>query len=205
MEEKTNKELLTDFAKATNRVIDYKEVQHQLPAYGVHRFPKFRYTINIPNNSDETSYFVWFSDPFYKIAEYTVFCGAFIPLPSQIDAKIKIRSKNIFDKLNPFAKNNHTLGSRLFDSKAIISSENLTTIPPVLNNTMVQHKIIQALDIYEILQISINEYDVDFVEGLKGKSYLSIVNPQSWYMEKDEIENLFNAVEEIRKAIEGGY
>ena len=78
MNKKSNIEVLREFAKATNRAIVDKEVPY--PKTGVRTFQKFKRTVCIPNNSENTSFFIWFSDPYAKIGSPTIFCGAFIPL-----------------------------------------------------------------------------------------------------------------------------
>ncbi len=51
------------------------------------------------------------------------------------------------------------------------------------------------------MNISLNEYKIDFVPELKGTPYLSIINPQSWEFERNDIENLFRLIEKIRNII----
>lgn len=48
------------------------------------------------------------------------------------------------------------------------------------------------------------KYDVShgLLDVFKGKSHVSIINPQSWYFEKKEIEALFSRIEKIRNQID---
>ncbi|MEI7596774.1 MAG: hypothetical protein WCK02_13570 [Bacteroidota bacterium] len=200
MENKTNIEILSDIATETNRVIEFKEEQYPLSSYS--QIPRLRTSVYMPNNASKTSYFVWSCDPYGEIGENTVFCGAFIPISSGITGKINIRKKNIIDKLNIFKSNdNHSSLPETFDSKVIISGDDLSMMKTFFNNVKLQNKILEILDISDIIKISINEIDVDFVPELKGKSHLCILNKQDWYMEKEQIEKLFGLIEQIKKLL----
>ena len=102
MDNKSNIEILREFAKSTNRSIVDKEIPY--PLTGIRTFQKYKRMVCIPNNHEHTSYFIWFSDPYAKIGQPTIFCGAFIPISSKIKSSISIRSKNILDKLSMFSK-----------------------------------------------------------------------------------------------------
>jgi len=86
--EKSNLEVLTEFAKSTNRSIEAKEILY--PSTGVRTFPQYKRLIYIPNNSENTSFFIWFSDPYAKGGIPTDFCGAFIKLPSEFKSQFNI-------------------------------------------------------------------------------------------------------------------
>lgn len=199
MEEKSNIEILRAFAKATNRSIVDKETPY--PKTGVRTFQKFKRTVYIPNNPENTSFFIWFSDPYAKIGQPTIFCGAFIPLSSEIKSKINIRSKNVLDKLKIFSKTNK-LGSNRFDSKVIISGIIDAATKRLLSQTRVQDQLLKAMEIDSRMNISINEYKLDFVPELENRTYLSIINPQSWDLESKTIEDLFRQIEKIRNTID---
>lgn len=199
MEEKSNIEILRAFAKATNRSIVDKETPY--PKTGIQTFQKFKRTVYIPNNTENTSFFIWFSDPYAKIGQPTIFCGAFIPLSSEIKSKINIRSKNVLDKLKIFSKTNN-LGSNRFDSKVIISGIIDAATKRLLSQTRVQDQLLKAMEIDSRMNISINEYKFDFVPELENRTYLSIINPQSWDLESKTIEDLFRQIEKIRNTID---
>lgn len=201
MSDKTNQEILTEIANETNRLLYYNEEQYPLPSY--RQIPRYRIQAFMPNNASETSYFVWSSDPYgEKIVDFTVFCGAFIPISSGITGKINIRKKNIIDKLNIFKSNdNHSSLPDSFDSKVIISGDDLSMMKTFFDKVKLQDKILEVLDISDIIKISINETNIDFVPELKGKSHLSILNKQDWYMEKEQIEKLFGLIEQIKELL----
>ncbi len=64
-----------------------------------------------------------------------------------------------------------------------------------------QDQLLKALKIEKYIRISMNEYKVDFVPEFVKKPYLSIVNPQSWDLEKNKIETIFRQVEKIRNIL----
>ena len=200
MEGKSNIEILREFAKSTNRSIVDKEIPY--PLTGIRTFQKYKRMIYVPNNPEKTSYFIWFSDPFAKIGYPTIFSGAFIPLSSRIKSRINIRNKNILDKLNRFSKTKaNKIGNEHFDSKVVISGNIDAAVKRLLSHSRIQDQLLKALEIKSFINISLNEYKIDFVPELKGTPYLSIINPQSWDLEKNDIENMFRLIEKIRNII----
>ena len=200
MMEKPNIEILREFAKSTNRSIVYKEIPY--PLTGIRTFQKYKRMIYVPNNPENTSYFIWFSDPYAKIGLPTIFSGAFIPLSSRIKARINIRNKNILDKLNILSKaKSNKIGNDRFDSKVVISGNVDSSVKRLLSQSRIQDQLLKALEIEQFMNISLNEYKIDFIPEFKGSSYLSIINPQSWDIERNDIEKIFRQIEKIRNVI----
>jgi len=200
MEEKSNIEILREFAKSTNRSIVVKEIPY--PLTGIRTFQRYKRMIYVPNNHEKTSYFIWYSDPYAKIGYPTIFSGAFIPLSSRIKSRINIRNRNITDRLNIFSKSKaDKIGSKYFDSKVVITGNIDTSVKRFLSQSRIQDQLLKALKIEGYMNISLNEYKIDFVPGLKDSHYLSIINPQSWDLEKNDIENIFRQIEKIRNII----
>jgi len=200
MEEKSNIEILREFAKSTNRSIVDKEIPY--PLTGIRTFRKYKSIIYIPNNPENTSYFIWFSDPYAKIGMPTIYSGAFIPLPSKIKSKFNIRKKNILDKLNIFTKTtSNKIGNDHFDSKVVISGNIDSSVKRLLSQSSIQDELLKALEIDQFMNISLNEYNIDFIPEFNGIPYLSIINPQSWDLEKNDIEEKFRQIEKIRNVM----
>jgi len=198
--EKTDIEILTKFAESTNRSIISKELPY--PLTGVRTFRKYKRIIYIPNNPENTSYFIWFSDPYAKIGFPTIFSGAFIALSPDIQSKINIRNKNIFDKLNILSKTkSNKIGNARFDSKVVISGNIDYSTQKLLSQIKIQEQLLNALDSEQFMNISLNEYKIDFIPEFKTASYLSIINPQRWSLEENNIEKIFTQIEEIRQLI----
>ena len=200
MDDKSNIEILREFAKVTNRTIVVKEFPY--PLSGIRTFQKYKRIVYIPNNFEKTCFFIWFSDPYAKIGCPTIFCGAFIPLSSRIKSRINIRNKNILDKFNIFLDTKtNKIGNEHFDSRVVITGNINTPAKRLLSQSKIQNQLLKALEIARFMNISINEYNIDFVPELKNTSYLSIINPQSWDIERDDIENIFRQMEKIRNVI----
>lgn len=196
--EKSNIEVLREFARSTNRAIVDKEIAY--PMSGIRKFPKYKRYVYIPYNLEKTSYFIWYSDPFGKVGMPTIFCGAFIPLSSRNNSKINIRKRTIADRLNLFSKTNVT-GNDNFDSKVVIKGDLDSSSMRLLYQSKLQNQLLEALKLETSIVVSMNEYKIDFIPEFQGKSYLSVINPQVWIFKKDEIEKIFKQVERIRNTI----
>ena len=132
----------------------------------------------------------------------TIYSGAFIPLNSDIKSSINIRNRNIIDKLNVFSNTKSSvIGDSKFDSKVVISGELDSSVKQLLSRLKLQERLLQALKIEPFINISINEYNLDFIPELKGIPYLSIINPQNWTLETDDVEKIFKQIEKIRNVI----
>jgi len=198
--EKSEVEILREFAKSTNRLIVDKEIPY--PLTGIRTFQKYKSMIYVPNNSENTSYFIWFSDPYAKIGLPTIFCGAFIPLSSRVKTRINIRNRNILDKLSIFSKTKfNKIGNDHFDSKVVITGDIDSSVRRFLSPTRIQDQLLTALEMEPVMNISLNEHQIDFIPEFKGVPYLAIVNPQKWILEKNDIEEMFRQIEKIRNLI----
>jgi len=190
--------VLRDFAKRTNRNIEFDESKYPLSSYRkIERTRSFAY---IPNNEQESCFFVWLSDPYRVIGEYSVFSGVFIPIASKYKERFYIRKKNILDNLNLFSviKN---IGRKKpgFLSRVVISGNDNNCANELFSGTMAGHKILEAFELSPAMRLSVNIPNVDFVPGLKDKSYIAIMNPQEWFLDKSVIEKMFRLGEEIGK------
>lgn len=200
MVEKSNIEILREFAKSTNRSIVDKEIPY--PLTGIRTFQKYKRMIYVPNNSGNTSYFVWFSDPYAKIGIPTIYCGAFIPLSSNIKSRINIRNKSTLDKINIFSSTKTSkTGSDRFDSRVVIKGNVDSAVKRLLSQSRIQDQLLKALEIELFMNISMNEYKIDFIPEFNDTPYLAIVNPHSWTLKRNDIEKIFRQIEKIRNII----
>ena len=200
MEDKSSKDIIEEYARITKRVAVYNETPYKLS--GVYKFVKYRKFVYMPYDSSRNNCFVWVSDPLARIGYPTVFSGAFIPLSSRIKSKLNIRSRNVLDKFSFLAKSKtYSTGSKKFDSQVVIKGDIDSAEKRLLSQPKVQDQMLKALGIASNMTISINEYNVDFVPELKEKSYISIINPQEWELERDRIEEIFRRMEKIRNII----
>ena len=201
MEDKSNIDILEEFARSTNREIAHKK--NAYPLTGIRTFRRYKQYVYIPyDNNERNLFFIWFSDPYASIGNYTVFSGAFVAISSRVKAKLNIRSKNILDKVKLFSKSKAIkIGSDSFDSKVVISGDVDSAAKRLLSQAKIQDQLLKALKMPGFMNISINEHNIDFVPELKGKSYLSIINPKSWDLDKNDIEDIFRRMEKIRNII----
>lgn len=201
MSEKSNIQCLKDFAKSQGRSLEVHEYEYPMTSLMIRKFPKFKKQAYMPINDQGTAHFVWFSDH-YEIksaGELYAFCGAFIPVAFPKKAWMKIRSKNIVDRFKLFGDKGVKTGASSFDSKVIVKSNHREACIKLLSKARLQRAIIGALKDNPSLVISINENDLDFVPSLKGTSHLSIMNPQLWYLEYEEINPIIKSMEDIQQ------
>ena len=200
MEDKTSEDIIKEFARITNRVAVIKNIPVSMS--GFRSFQKYKKLVYMPYDSSNTNYFVWLSDPYARVGIPTVISGAFIPISSRVKSKLNIRSKFFLDRLNFLSRSkSNEFGSDKFNSKVVVTGNVDGAEKRLLSQPRIQNQILEALRIANDTTISINEYNIDFVPKLKGKSYLSIINPQGWELERDKIEEIFRRMEKIRNII----
>jgi len=200
MEQKSNIEILQEFATNTNRKINFKEEQYPISVY--RKIPRYRRSVIIPNNSNETSYYILYGDPYNKIGEYTVFCGVYFPIDIPLTIKLNFRQKDILDKLNPFlSKKIIKTENWVFDSKVITTGKDLKIIQHLFKDDKLCSLMIEAFKMNVLLNFSINETNVDFVTNLEGKSHFCLYNRQQWILEDSIIEKWFEITENIRELL----
>lgn len=201
MKEKSDIEILQDYAKSTHRSIEVTEIPY--PRTGIRSTQKFRRAVFMPNDARKTSFFVWFNDPYTKtIGQTVIFSGAFIPLSSRIKSRLEIRNRFILDKLNFFSKSkSNKTGNGAFDSKATILGDFDGAAKRLLLRADIQKQILLALDIRPHYHVSINQPQIDFVPELKGSATFSVLNAHGWEMDTDHIESIFKRIEKIADII----
>lgn len=197
MEEKTNIEILEEFAKNTNREIFYTEEEY--PVSFIRKIPKYKRTVYIPMNKEESIYFILYGDPFSKIGVDTFFCGMYFPINVPLPTKLNFRKKDVLDKVNPFTRKEIVkTGNRFFDSKVVTRGNDFKLIHSMLVDKQFQKTIIDSFKMKGLFYFSINETNVDFVEKFKGKSHFCIYNPQNWVLDFSIVEKWYKMIEEIR-------
>lgn len=201
MEEKSNVEIIEDFAKRSGRTVSVLEKLY--PKTGIQTFQKYQTKIVVSDSSENSSFFIWLSDPYAKIGIPSIFCGVFLPLKIKDNSQLSIRKKNILDRLSVFSKTKKYITENpKFNSKVLITGDLSLEIEKILENRNIQDLILDALNLSNVFVLSFNHHQIDFVPELKDNSYLSITNNQSWFMDKNTIEDLFKIAEKINHAIE---
>ena len=193
---KPSLDILEEFAENTGRKIEFTEKQYPYSVFAK-SFP-YKRTFYIANNDKEVCYYAGFSDG-TRIGEHATYCGVFIPLELPNASKLKIRQKDILDKLNPFLKsNNFTTGNRRFDKQMIIEGNDDAEIYRLLRSRQVQSLIFGAFELKELVYVGINQLDVDFVPSLKNKSHFSVFVTGKSILEDSIIEKMFQMIEEFK-------
>jgi hypothetical protein len=199
--EKSDIDLLREFAKSTNRSIEAKELLY--PRTGIRTTQKYKRMVSVPNNSERSSFFIWFNDPYSTIGRTTIFSGAFIPLPSKIKTSLKIRKRSFPDRLNLFAKSkDNKIGNSFFDDRVVISGTLDAAAKRILSSSKVQKQILKTLEIENYFQVAINHFNIDFVPELNENSSISILNDQAWEVGHAHIEKMFEIIEKIRAIVD---
>jgi hypothetical protein len=199
MDNKSTINSLKDFAKQSKRNIHFSEISY--PISFPDRMTYHKRTFCIPNNTEELSFLIGYSDP-KNLSENELFFGVFIPLSISKTKTLKIRRKDILDKLNPFLKQKiFQTNNKIFDSKTIITGNEESLINIFLNDLSIQNLILSTLETNETFEIGINEFNLDFVPAFKEKSHFGIFTKQQWIMDSSIIENLFAVIEQLRVLI----
>jgi len=198
-DKKTAIEILVEFAKRTNRQVEFTEKAY--PSSALHPVTYHRRTLYIPNNVSKTSYFVCFGDS-KEFGKHATFSGVFFPVEVPTSTFIEVRKKDFMDKLNPFLnKKNHTTGYRNFDSKVIITGNDPRAVYKIFDKSKIRELTLKVFDLDNGLIVSINGDEINFVPGLKGKSYFGIYSIQEWILDRSFIEKMFVLIEEFRETI----
>lgn len=197
--QKTTIEKLAEYAKLTKRKIVFSEIA--IPTSVLYGIARHKREVVIQNNEKSNCYYVCYKNP-ESFNEFAIYCGLFIPISISPSTKLNIKKKDILDKLNPFlAKKCLKIGNSNFDSKVIITSNNLTEIKRLFSSTKIQNLVLKALNIQETINIGINEIDIEFSSELKGKTLLGIYNKQRWIVDSNFIEDIFKLGEEFNNLL----
>ena len=202
MQQPSEFEVLTAFAKSTERSIEAHETPYPVPNFRVRAYPKFKRTVSISNNPERSSFFICFQDPFYKVGQSTVYSGAFIPLPVKTKSGLRIRKRTALDKLNFTSKSKaNTTGNQSFDSKVVITGEMDAEIKKILFQSKIQQQILKALELDGFTVVTVNEYKIDFVPELQNTAHLGIINPSTWITDRLQVEAFLKLIENMREVI----
>lgn len=192
--DKTAQDILKEFARGSDREFEYNEVPHPSSDM-ISKITYHRRNLYIPENSNSTCYFVCFADS-KEMGPKALFSGVFMPFDVLKTTTLDVRKKDILDKLNPFGKKNICkTGTPTFDSQYQISSNDPTAVKRIFQNRGIQNLVADAFKLDGVIQVGINNADVEFVPGLKGKSQLGIYTRQEWITDGRMIEKLFGLME----------
>jgi len=194
-ENQSSLETLKEIAKRTGREAVSSEIPY--PSAAIHKVTYHRRTLYFPNNSYENSYFVCFADS-KEFGNHAVFSGVFFPIDIGSSTHMVIKNKDILDKINLFGKKKFLkTGIPSYDSRVLIKGNDAVAVKRLFGEKRMKNLIDHTLKLHPGIIVAINDADVNFVPGLKGKSNLGIFITREWIMEVDLIEKLFIIAEQF--------
>jgi hypothetical protein len=199
-QEKSSIDILKEFAKRTGRDIDFTTKDHDYTIMYAVRY--HQRSLYIPNNQNHTSYFICYGDSGApsNIGESVLYSGVFIPVDLPKHSSIKIRKKDILDKINIFKKKKYLRsGFENFDDKTTIRGNDTLSAQKIAKSRKVQDNILKTFELDVSLTAGLNTVKADFVPHLEGRSLFGIYSLNGWILEDKKIEELFSIMEEIRK------
>jgi hypothetical protein len=201
-QEKSSIDILKEFARRTGRDIEFTTRNHDYTI--IHAVRYHQRSLYIPNNPDQTSYFICYGDSGApaQIGESVLYSGVFISVDLPKAASIKIRKKDILDKLNIFKKKKYLkTGFENFDAKTTIRGNDSLSAQKLTKSRKVQENILEAFELDESLTVGLNTVNAEFVPRLKDRSFLGIYSLSGWILDNKKIEKLFEITEDIRKSL----
>lgn len=194
-------DVLKQFAKDTGREIYAKEEPFDLGVTS--RITYHVRKVYIPvDDKHELFYISYGNSRDFMHDKYANFSGVFFPINLPNTTVLKIRNRDILDKINPFLKeSDFKSNNKDFDSKVVIEENDIFSAKSLLNREKIQKITSQILDHNQLLNIGVNNLKIDFVDEINGKSHLGIYLLNDWIIKPEEIEFLFEKVRRIKAAL----
>ncbi|MEA1873039.1 MAG: hypothetical protein U9N51_01240 [Bacteroidota bacterium] len=199
---KSNIDLLNSFANKTSRKIHSEEVQLPINMVGRKSLPKHRREVSIQDNENPNLFFILYGDYYKSRGDYTYHSGVYTALDAYQTERLKIRKKDILDKLNPsFYKKAIRSGSGNFDRNFAIKGHGDSFISKHLSNYLLQEKIKIGLNTKTFCVFGLNETNLSFETHFDEKSGFGILNHQAWVLDEIIIEQWFDVMRNIDKIL----
>lgn len=189
-------ELLQEFASKSNRKISFSKKQYPTSTINP-RFLSQSYVI-IHNQASPTNFFISYCD-LKGFGDNAFYSGLFFELPAPQSSRIKVREKDILDKLNPFLKQS-SYKSRIhdFDTQVVITENDYSWSNKIFHNTRIQNAILEIFKLDKRIRIGVNAIELKHEPSLKGKSNFGLYITEEWLLDDTLIEKLFSLSEKIR-------
>ncbi len=199
----SNIELLTHFAKKTNREIFSQEI----PYYGNVKYPVVTHkrVVVIPDSVDKQVFLIAYSNP-KSISDDGLFMGVFIPFTKPIFGCLEIRKRYFFDSLNLFNRHRNVNTSfEKFNKSVLISGDAIDFVKEVIEKQTIQMAIDDALNIDDAFFVGLNKLNLDFVPEFENKSSFGFYTRQKWYVESDFLEKMLTLGRNLMKHVGSVY
>ena len=195
--EKSEIEILKEFAHRSNRKIEYSEKTYKVGTIKPRYFVKSH--VVITDNEDSSLAFVSYGDT-QAFGDNTIYSGLFFPISSPNSSKILIRKKNILDKLNPFLKHsNHSDGFSDFNSSVVITDNDYAETTKIFGNKEVQYLTKKAFNLDERIRVGINNFEIEVLPDFKGQSHFGVYMTEQWFLDDAVIEQLFTIADKFKR------
>ena len=202
-EDKTAIEELKEFAKKTNREIDYKDETYVASGINPRNLVKQHVVISKPTENEAC--FVNYCD-MAGIGDNSMYSGFFFPVYFPSSTLIQVRQKNILDKVNPFFKKSEfTTQSKNFDSKVFIKENDESSADKLFYSQGTQSLILDIFKLDPRLKLCVNHINVGIVPELKNKSTLGIYITEQWLLDEPIIKKLYSLVGKLKVKIQIGH
>ncbi len=198
-EEKSGIQELKEFAKKTKRDIDFDE--NTYTASGINPRNLVRQHAIISNSDENEAYFVSYCD-MVTIGDSAFYSGLFFSIDMPVSTRIKIRQKNILDKMSLFSKRSEFKTQyKKFNSKVIIEESDKGSFDKLFHSHGIQLLILDIFKLDPRLKLCVNHIDVGVVSELKNKSTLGIYITEQWLLDEAILKKLYFLVGKLKKKI----
>ncbi|MDE5422839.1 hypothetical protein L3073_11525 [Ancylomarina sp. DW003] len=202
-EDKTAIEELKAFAKKTNREIDFDDKTYA--ASGINPRNLVKQHAVISNLIEDEPYFVNYCD-MAGIGDNSMFSGLFFSVDFPVTTRVKLRQKNVLDKMNLFSrKSEFKTQSKKFDSKVVIEENDERAFGKLFYSHGIQTLILDIFKLDPRLKLCVNHIDAGIVPDLKNKSTLGIYITEQWLLDEPIIKKLYTLVEKLKMKIQVGH
>jgi hypothetical protein len=198
-EEKTAIEELKEFAKKTNREFDFDDKTYV--SSGINPRNLVKQHVIITSSTNDEPYLVNYCD-MAGIGDNSMFSGLFFPIDFPVETRIKLRQKNVLDKMNLFSrKSEFKTQSKKFNSKVIIEESDERSFMKLFYSHGVQTLILDIFKLDPRLKLCVNHIDVGIVSELKNKSTLGIYITEQWLLDEAILNKLYSLVGKLKMKI----
>jgi hypothetical protein len=136
------------------------------------------------------------------IGDGAFYSGFFFPIEFPSSTLIKVRQKNILDKMNLFSKKSEfKTQSKKFDSKVIIEENDERASGKLFYSHSFQNLILEIFKLDPRLKLCVNHINTEIVPALKNKSTLGIYITEQWLLDEQLIKKLYTLVGKLEMKI----
>jgi len=202
-EEKTAIEELKEFAKRTKREIDYKDEAYV--ASGINPRTLLKQHAILSKLTEDEAYFVNFCDMAHS-GDNAMYSGLFFPVDFPASTLVRVRQKNVLDKMNLFSKKAEIkIGWKKFDSKVIVEEGDEASLKKLFQSQGTQSLILDIFKLDPRLKFCVNHIDVGIVSELKNRSTLGIYITEQWLLDEAVIKKLYTLVGKLKSKMQVAY